>query len=179
MTEKRFSLQSFYPTVAPLKKEYFISDIENEYDSIRSLGDCVYVLNDLNNDIAEVQSSDRMGWGRAIKFEKKLEQKKIYIKRLEYKVQKFKEMNGEQQATINKLKEENEQLKKEKEGWKLSTCRYINKDSVLMMDCQIVYEALFELESLIEADTEQMERFNDLKDKFKNLVNHYLGVFDV
>ena len=77
-----------------------------------------------------------------------------------------------------KLQDENERLKKEKDGWKLSTCQYMNKDSVLMMDCQIVHEALFELERLIEADTEQMERFNDLKDKFKGLVNHYLGVFD-
>lgn len=79
---------------------------------------------------------------------------------------------------LNELNNENEQLKKEKEGWKLSTCRYINKDSVLMMDCQIVHEALFELERLIEEDTEQMGRFNDLKDNFKSLVNHYLGVFD-
>ena len=30
---------------------------------------------------------------------------------MEYKVQKFKGMNGEQQATISALKEENEQLK--------------------------------------------------------------------
>ena len=97
---------------------------------------------------------------------------------ISHKVLLLEKYIDEQQATITALKEENEQLKKEKEGWKLSTCRYINKDSVLMMDCQIVHEALFELGILIEADTEQMERFNDLKDKFKSLVNHYLGVFD-
>ena len=85
---------------------------------------------------------------------------------------------NEQQATITALKEENEQLKKEKEGWKVSTCQYMNKDSILAMDFQIFHEALFELERLIEEDTEQMERFNDLKKKFKSLVNHYLGVFD-
>lgn len=85
------------------------------------------------------------------------------------------EVLNEKESRINTLVKENEQLKKEKEGWKLSTCQYMNKDSVLMMDCQIVHEALFELERLIEADTEQKKKFNDLKDKFKSLVNHYLG----
>ena len=47
-----------------------------------------------------------MGWGRAEKFEKELKQKKIYIKRLEYKVQKFKEMNSEQQDTIEQKDKE-------------------------------------------------------------------------
>ena len=50
---------------------------------------------------------DHMGWERAEKFEKKcpkeLHNKKMYIKRLEYKVQKFKERNGEQEATIEQL----------------------------------------------------------------------------
>ena len=63
--------------------------------------------------IEELHTSDNMGWERAEQLEKKLKQKKIYIKRLEYKVQKFKEMNGEQQATINKLNKRNEYLKKE------------------------------------------------------------------
>ena len=56
-------------------------------------------LNDVCELIEELHTSDHMGWGRAEHFEKELKQKKSYIKRLEYKVQKF--------------KEENEQLKKE------------------------------------------------------------------
>ena len=72
----------------------------------------VNLLNEQQELIEELQASDEMGWKRAEKFEKKLEkelkQKKIYIKRLEYKVQKFKEMNGEQQAAITKLKELND-----------------------------------------------------------------------
>lgn len=63
--------------------------------------------------IEELHTSDNMGWERAEHFEKELKQKKIYIKRLEYKVQKFKGMNSEQQATINKLNKRNEYLKKE------------------------------------------------------------------
>lgn len=72
----------------------------------------VNLLNEQQELIEELQASDEMGWKRAEKFEKKLEkelkQKKIYIKRLEYKVQKFKEMNGEQQTAITKLKELND-----------------------------------------------------------------------
>lgn len=64
----------------------------------------VDLLNEQQELIEELHISDHMGWGRAEKFEKELKQKKIYIKRLEYKVQKFKEMNGEQQATIEQLK---------------------------------------------------------------------------
>ena len=62
-------------------------------------------LNEQQELIEELHISDHMGWGRAEKFEKELKQKKIYIKRLEYKVQKFKEMNSEQQATIRKLQD--------------------------------------------------------------------------
>ena len=71
----------------------------------------VDLLNEQQELIEELQTSDEMGWKRAEHFEKQLKQKKIYIKRLEYKVQKFKEMNGEQQATIQSLEEENEQLR--------------------------------------------------------------------
>ena len=70
-------------------------------------------LNDVCELIEELHTSDNMGWERAEHFEKELKQKKIYITRLEYKVQKFKGMNGEQQATINKLNKRNEYLKKE------------------------------------------------------------------
>lgn len=63
---------------------------------------CCELLNEQQELIEELQASDEMGWKRAEMFEKKcpkkLHNKKMYIKRLEYKVQKF--------------KEENEQLKK-------------------------------------------------------------------
>ena len=72
--------------------------------------DVVRLLNEQQELIEELHISDNMGWGRAEKFEKELKQKKIYIKRLEYKVQKFKEMNGEQQSIIEALKKENDKL---------------------------------------------------------------------
>ena len=63
-------------------------------------------LNDICELIEELHTSDHMGWERAEKFEKKcpkeLHNKEMYIKRLEYKVQKF--------------KEENEYLRKELKG---------------------------------------------------------------
>ena len=65
----------------------------------------VDLLNEQQELIEELHISDHMGWGRAEKFEKELKQKKIYIKRLEYKVQKFKEENEQ-------LKKENEKLTK-------------------------------------------------------------------
>ena len=69
----------------------------------------VDLLNEQQELIEELQVSDEMGWKRAERFEKKcpkeLHNKKMYIKRLEYKVQKFKEMNGEQQATIRRLQD--------------------------------------------------------------------------
>ena len=69
----------------------------------------VDLLNEQQELIEELHISDEMGWKRAERFEKKcpkeLHNKKMYIKRLEYKVQKFKEMNSEQQATINKLQD--------------------------------------------------------------------------
>lgn len=67
------------------------------------------MLNEQQEFIEELHISDNMGWERAEKFEKKcpkeLHNKKMYIKRLEYKVQKFKEMNDEQQATIRRLQD--------------------------------------------------------------------------
>ena len=70
-------------------------------------------LNDVCELIEELRTSDNMGWERAEHFEKELKQKKIYIKRLEYKVQKFKGMNGEQQAAINKLNKRKKELNKQ------------------------------------------------------------------
>ena len=94
MSEKRFKLSS--ETV--LQYQIMNNDTDlNENEVV----DC---LNEQQELIEELQVSDEMGWKRAEKFEKELKQKKIYIKRLEYKVQKFKEMNSEQQDTINKLR---------------------------------------------------------------------------
>ena len=106
------------------------------------------------------------------------EQRRIYLMHIYEHNQKVVDLLNELVTKCNQLEMEKDDLEKEKEGWKLSTCQYMNKDSVLMMDCQIVHEALFELEGLIEEDTEQKKKFNDLKEKFKSLVNHYLGVLD-
>ena len=98
MSEKRFSVRlrrecdgvvySFFEGDKPLDVEMIVE-----------------LLNEQQELIEELHISDHMGWGRAEKFEKELKQKKIYIKRLEYKVQKFKEMNSEQQATIKQLQD--------------------------------------------------------------------------
>ena len=101
MTGKRFSIELQNNDIYDKETNTFYCD----NDSICNL------LNEQQELIEELHISDHMGWGRAEKFEKELKQKKIYIKRLEYKVQKFKEMNSEQQATISALKEENEQLR--------------------------------------------------------------------
>lgn len=101
MSEKRFSLQSFYPSVAPLKKEYFISDIENEYDSIRSLGDCVYVLNSLAEEIEELKLENK---NECLKMENE-EHKDLIEKRWgEYMQKKFKE--NEEWQFIRRLEKE-------------------------------------------------------------------------
>ena len=123
MSEKRFEIVK--GTDYNVNKEaYFIQDTHYGVLKFGSFWkekfakeDCKR-LNDICELIEELHTSDHMGWERAEKFEKELKQKKIYIKRLEYKVQKFKEMNGEQQATISQLEEENEQLKKRLEHYK-------------------------------------------------------------
>ena len=88
-----------------------VFDTENTYafmvrDTDTASGLCD-LLNEQQELIEELQASDEMGWKRAEMFEKKcpkeLHNKKMYIKRLEYKVQKF--------------KEENEQLKKQLEHY--------------------------------------------------------------
>lgn len=76
-----------------------------------------------------------------------------------------------------KLQEEIEELKRERDSWKSSTCSYMNMDSVLSMDCQIVQEALWELEKEIEFGSKREDLFFDLKEKFEKLNNHRIGVF--
>ena len=78
---------------------------------------------------------------------------------------------------IRGLEKENEELKRERDDWKSSTCSYMNKDSVLSMDCQIVQEALWELEKEIEFGSKREDLFFDLKEKFEKLNNHRIGVF--
>lgn len=84
---------------------------------------------------------------------------------------------NEQPSTIEQLQEEIEELKRERDGWKSSTCSYMNKDSILSMDCQIVQEALWELEKEIEFGSKREDLFFDLKEKFEKLNNHRIGVF--
>ena len=112
MSEKRF--------------KYKITDGFFDGDALISIKEVVDVLNEQQELIGELQVSDEMGWKRAEHFEKKcpkeLHNKKMYIKRLEYKVQKFKEENEQLkhyklyednkrlQTIIADLKEENEQL---------------------------------------------------------------------
>ena len=82
-------------------------------------------VNEQQELIEELQVSDEMGWKRAEMFEKKcpkeLHNKKMYIKRLEYKVQKFKEENEqlrrlfeekEQPIAINLTEEDAKELRK-------------------------------------------------------------------
>ena len=80
---------------------------DSQTDRILDVNDVEHKLNEQQELIEELQVSDEMGWKRAEMFEKKcpkaLHNKKMYIKRLEYKVQKFKERNGEQQVTIEQL----------------------------------------------------------------------------
>lgn len=100
MSEKRF-----WFVIDKGKLEYVQDNVTNETITVSELED---LLNEQQELIEELQVSDEMGWKRAEHFEKKcpkeLHNKKMYIKRLEYKVQKF--------------KEENEQLKKRLEHYK-------------------------------------------------------------
>ena len=87
------------------KLEYVQDNVAKEKITVSELED---LLNEQQKLIEEWQVSDEMGWKRAEMFEKKcpkeLHNKKMYIKRLKYKVQKF--------------KEENEQLKQKIQRWK-------------------------------------------------------------
>ena len=99
MSEKRFELVSVCGDFGIIDT---ITDDVWFFETYESVVKVVDLLNEQQELIEELQASDEMGWKRAEMFEKKcpkeLHNKKMYIKRLEYKVQKF--------------KEENEQLKK-------------------------------------------------------------------
>ena len=113
MSEKRFEIVKGIDYNVN-KEAYFIQDTHYGVLKFGSFWkekfakeDCKR-LNDICELIEELHTSDHMGWERAEKFEKKcpkeLHNKKMYIKRLKYKVQKF--------------KEENEQLKQKIQRWK-------------------------------------------------------------
>lgn len=123
MSEKRFEIVKGIDYNVN-KEAYFIQDTHYGVLKFGSFWkekfakeDCKR-LNDICELIEELHTSDHMGWERAEKFEKKcpkeLHNQKMYIKRLEYKVQKF--------------KEENEQLRKKLEqiyGFKGLNCRCV------------------------------------------------------
>lgn len=122
MSEKRFSTNgyyindTFYDGIKWLVNEVEakeIVDVMNNLDMkarerSKALSKLQKSVDEQQELIEELQASDEMGWKRAEMFEKKcpkeLHNKKMYIKRLEYKVQKF--------------KEENEQLKQKIQRWK-------------------------------------------------------------
>ena len=88
MSEKRFEFYS---------DEDLIGVLDTVTGRTFNSFEIVDVLNEQQELIEELQVSDEMGWKRAEHFEKKcpkeLHNKNMYIKRLEYKVQKFKEEN--------------------------------------------------------------------------------------
>lgn len=123
MSEKRFSTNgyyindTFYDGIKWLVNEVEakeIVDVMNNLDMkarerSKALSKLQKSVDEQQELIEELQASDEMGWKRAEMFEKKcpkeLHNKKMYIKRLEYKVQKFKEENEQ-------LKKQNKQLRK-------------------------------------------------------------------
>ena len=120
MSEKRFEMVTVEDPLweygTHLKEVLQDNRTGKQYRAVSRLVD---LLNEQQELIEELQVSDEMGWKRAEHFEKKcpkeLHNKKMYIKRLEYKVQKF--------------KEENEQLK-------IANARWLDKS---LQDRQIRY----------------------------------------
>ena len=108
MSEKRFTLE-----ISSFSNDYLKFARVYDNGKLIGTGEMVDCLNEQQELIEELQVSDEMGWKRAEhfekKFEKELRQKRIYIKRLEYKVEKFKEMNSEQQSVID---EQNQKIRK-------------------------------------------------------------------
>ena len=101
-----------------------LGNYEIRYDDkvFHFLWEVTPILNEQQELIEELKVSDEMGWERAEHFEKKcpkeLHNKKMYIKRLEYKVQKF--------------KEENEQLRKELNAFKPVMFQDMRKGTVIL-----------------------------------------------
>lgn len=113
MSDKRFQ----YGRAFPINSEDslpVITDNEENKDYFK-MSEIVDLLNEQQELIEELHLSDEMGWKRAEHFEKKcpkeLHNKKMYIKRLEYKVQHYKEENELLAKKWRVLSQENEQLK--------------------------------------------------------------------
>ena len=140
MSEKRFRVR--------FEQEDGRGEIVNEKGVELTAREVVELLNEQQELIEELQVSDEMGWKRAEHFEKKcpkeLHNKKMYIKRLEYKVQKF--------------KEENEQLK-------IANARWLDKS---LQDRQIRYsntnhKELTKKYLQLQEENEQLKQgFNEL-----------------
>ena len=112
MSEKRFYRASVCGDDGLYDKEdgCIIVNVRSNIDLDDNWNTVVEKLNEQQELIEELQVSDEMGWKRAERFEKKcskeLHNKKMYIKRLEYKVQKFKEENEELKHKIVSLENE-------------------------------------------------------------------------
>ncbi|MBQ6350370.1 MAG: hypothetical protein IJI42_05515 [Methanobrevibacter sp.] len=112
MSEKRFYRASVCGDDGLYDKEdgCIIVNVRSNIDLDDNWNTVVEKLNEQQELIEELQVSDEMGWKRAERFEKKcskeLHNKKMYIKRLEYKVQKFKEENEELKLKIVSLENE-------------------------------------------------------------------------
>ena len=78
---------------------------------------------------------------------------------------------------LNKLSEENKQLKEEKEFWKGDSCNCSNYLSILSMDCKIVQEAIYDLKNVIDVDTEAFRLLDKLDDKFDELNQHRIKMY--
>lgn len=81
------------------------------------------------------------------------------------------------QDGLDFYKEENEQLKKEKEFWKGDSCQCSNYLSILSMDCQIVQEVIWDLKKVIDVDTEASKLLDELDDKFDKLNQHRIRMY--
>ena len=115
MGEQRFvqcEIEYGFANTINIKKIDGIYDMQEE--KTYRIEQIVDKLNEQQELIEELQVSDEMGWKRAEHFEKKcpkeLHNKKMYIQRLEYKVQKFKEENEHLRKELEKLKLLNESL---------------------------------------------------------------------
>lgn len=109
MSEKRY--KRFYVSESENQLTIYDNDGLDDYYHLgndeRDVKGICKLLNEQQELIEELQVSDEMGWKRAEHFEKKcpkeLHNKKMYIKRLEYKVQKFKEENEKLHQKNTKL----------------------------------------------------------------------------
>ena len=80
-------------------------------------------------------------------------------------------------TALNESLNEIEQLKKEKEFWKGDACNCSNYLTILSMDCQIVQEAICDLKSVIDVDTEAFRLLDRLDDKFDELNQHRIEMY--